>query len=63
MDSLHEFKVEKKVNGAATHLEPQSVHRRNRSGMDRIELGVNWIGTNRLYWVEDGLKIIGAHCT
>ena len=63
VDPLHEFKVEKKVNGAATHLEPGSVHRRNRFGLDRFELGVNGIETNRLYWIEHWLRFIGAHCT
>ena len=53
VDPLHEFKVEKKVNGAATHFETRSVHRLNRFGSDRFEFGVTGIETNRLYWMED----------
>ena len=62
VDPLHEFKVEIKVNGAATHFVPRSGHRRNRFGLAGLEFGVAGNETNKLYWMEDGWKFNRAHC-
>ena len=62
VDPLHEFKVEKKVNGAATHFVPRSGHRRNRFGLAGVECGVTGNETNKSYWMEDGWEFNRAHC-